>query len=215
MLPNSSLSRRGGRGGYADSKPRSYYRLPPERDPNIALDMKQPALQIWKAPRANPANWNGIQPRDLTPIASYNWTNERRPTIIVPGIHFFALMNYPSLSLTPLILFYGHLILHLGCPPIWQNKPTPFKVPRDSGRSFADQNRFRMPLYPLLPAFVAIEHMQPSFDYAALDIVTDRNNLRKLLRWIENTCDKDFRIDLQLCDRRRSCLAAGSQNLLK
>lgn len=87
----------------------------------------------------------------------------------------------------------------VGCPPIWQNKPTPFKVPRDSGRSYADQNRFRIPLYPLLPAFVAIEHMQPSFDYASLDVVTDRNNLRKLLRWIENASDKDFRIDLQLC----------------
>lgn len=86
MLTHSSSNRRGGRGRYTDARPRSFYVLPPERDPDIAVDMKQPGLQIWKAPQASPTAWHGVRPRDLTPIASYNWTSNRKPTIIVPGI---------------------------------------------------------------------------------------------------------------------------------
>lgn len=35
-------------------------------------------------------------------------------------------------------------------------------------------------------------------DWASVDFVTDRNNLRKLLRWISGNTTRDFRIDLQL-----------------
>ena len=64
--------------------------------------------------------------------------------------------------------------------------------------SFIDQNRHRVPQYPLLPLALAIDHLSPDFDYSSIDIVTDRNNLRKLLRWVNGTIASDFRVDLQL-----------------
>lgn len=38
------------------------------------------------------------------------------------------------------------------------------------------------------------------FDWASVDFVTDRNNLRKLLRWIGGPVN-DFRIDVQLAGK--------------
>lgn len=58
-----------------------------------------------------------------------------------------------------------------------------------------------MPKYVLLPLIRAVEHTEVDFDWSSMDFVTDRNALRKLLRWLGSTkyneC-KDFRIDTQL-----------------
>jgi hypothetical protein len=51
----------------------------------------------------------------------------------------------------------------------------------------------------------AVDHCQADdpFDWSSVDIITDRNGLRKLLRWIEQTeALKDFRIDLQLAGEK-------------
>jgi hypothetical protein len=40
------------------------------------------------------------------------------------------------------------------------------------------------------------------FDWSAIDFVTDRNGLRKLLRWIGRPDPKEFRIDTQLAGKR-------------
>ena len=84
---------------------------------------------------------------------------------------------------------------------MWQGKPLPFTVKRDNGVSFIDSNRYRMPLYPLLPLFLSIDELLPQFDYSNIDIISDRNNLRKLLRWVNGTIHRDFRINLQLVGR--------------
>jgi hypothetical protein len=60
-----------------------------------------------------------------------------------------------------------------------------------------------MPSATLLPLITAVdkiaeEEYKPSFDWASVDFVTDRNGLRKLLRWIDGTATKSFRIDMQL-----------------
>ena len=64
----------------------------------------------------------------------------------------------------------------------------------------------RFPMYPSLAWFRAVEAMSPSghapIDWSTVDIVTDRNALRKLLRWTrELKCD-DFRIDTQVAGGR-------------
>lgn len=41
----------------------------------------------------------------------------------------------------------------------------------------------------------------PPFQWSDVEIVTDRNNLRKLLRWVEGK-SHDFRIDLQLAGKK-------------
>ncbi|KAH8109765.1 hypothetical protein DFH11DRAFT_1515202 [Phellopilus nigrolimitatus] len=152
-----------GRSYIASSTP-----LRPNSDPMVMDGLRPSPIKELKVPEALPDH-KGIEPKGLKPLASYNWTDEKSPTILVPG-----------------------------CPPIWQNKPTPFKVPRDDGTSFVDQNRHRVPKHPLLPLVVAVDYLNPTFDFSSIDIVTDRNNLRKLLRWVGDGIERDFRIDLQL-----------------
>ena len=50
---------------------------------------------------------------------------------------------------------------------------------------------------PLAPLIVATQTFNKSFDFKTVDFVTDRNNLRKLMRWISGSADQDFRIDVQ------------------
>lgn len=52
------------------------------------------------------------------------------------------------------------------------------------------------------------ESGKPPFNWSAVDLVTDRNGLRKLLRWIYGPTEerdmyiKDFRIDMQLAGEK-------------
>ncbi|KAG6909281.1 hypothetical protein DXG01_001225 [Tephrocybe rancida] len=112
---------------------------------------------------------------DLQYAGSYNWLDKPTPTIIVPG-----------------------------SPRQWANRATPYQVHADDGMSFKDQNGFRCPTSVLLPLVTAVNRMSTlsneHFDWAAINFVTDRNNLRKLLRWINGTGD-NFRIDIQLAGK--------------
>ncbi len=90
-----------------------------------------------------------------------------------------------------------------GSPPQWQNRAVPYTIPPDTGVFFSDQNGYRMPKYVLLPLIMAVnKHAEvakkPTFDWSSADIVTDRNGLRKLTRWVGGGDVRDFRIDLQL-----------------
>lgn len=57
---------------------------------------------------------------------------------------------------------------------------------------------------PLLPLFVAVDAVrgEGEYDYSSLDLVTDRNGLRKLYRWATESPkpneSPEFRIDLEL-----------------
>lgn len=121
-------------------------------------------------------------------VSSYSWlppTNDT-PTIAVPG-----------------------------SPRIWNNSPS--RVKQDSGTVYVDQNTARTStpgtnLSPLSPLFAAIDALHGprgimsrpgasdvlsgNFDYKSLDLITDRNNLRKLLRWVNGSSDR-FRIDVE------------------
>lgn len=52
------------------------------------------------------------------------------------------------------------------------------------------------------------ESGEPPFNWSSVDLVTDRNGLRKLLRWINGPTEewemriKDFRIDMQLAGEK-------------
>ncbi|TFK74721.1 hypothetical protein BDN72DRAFT_955402 [Pluteus cervinus] len=115
----------------------------------------------------------------VTSIGSYNWLEEPEPTIMVPG--------------------------H---PRLWLDRSIPFKVQPDRGHMFSDQNSSRLPVYPLLPLFAAVEQRmrdegKARYDWAPVDFVTDRNNLRKLLRWVTGQeKSRIFRIDLQLVGQK-------------
>jgi hypothetical protein len=56
---------------------------------------------------------------------------------------------------------------------------------------------------PLLPLVIAVDMNTEvqgagAFDWSSVDIITDRNNLRKLLRWASSSTNQVFRIDTQL-----------------
>ena len=95
-------------------------------------------------------------------------------------------------------------------------KPLPISVELDSGSTYVDQSGHRMGSRAFLPLIRAVQDVESQsgtkekdkFDWSSADFVTDRNGLRKLLRWINATPGdppKDFRIDMEL---------AGSKTVL-
>ncbi|KAK2465268.1 hypothetical protein APHAL10511_002622 [Amanita phalloides] len=106
-------------------------------------------------------------------LGSYDWTTRATPTILVPG-----------------------------SPAEWLDKK-PFRVPPDTGTNIIDHNSYHLKEMPLLPLFAAVDANEDAdtFDWSTVDIVTDRNGLRRLLRWISGGEAKPFRIDLQLAGK--------------
>ncbi|KAL4249385.1 hypothetical protein ABKN59_006916 [Abortiporus biennis] len=142
-------------------------------------DLRQTSIQTISRPTKDDAVVVDFEIKHLICIGSYSWVDDSEPTIIVPG-----------------------------SPPIWKNKKLPYKVYPNTGIRYIDQNGFRVPSFPFLPTFKAIDVLEESrgtekIHWPDVDFVTDRNGLRKLLRWI-NGVDrdgeplKDFRIDTQL-----------------
>ena len=92
---------------------------------------------------------------DLKHLSSYNWIEAPTPTISVPG-----------------------------SPPLWSAPSAPRQLKKDSGLSYIAQNAARHPDSPLEPLFRALYVVNPSFNIRSIDVVTDRNNIRKLLSFI-------------------------------
>ncbi|USP73461.1 hypothetical protein yc1106_00735 [Curvularia clavata] len=68
-----------------------------------------------------------------------------------------------------------------GSPPKWNPPSLPVTLAQDTGRQFVDQNAARVPKYPFEPVFRALSIMNPNTNLNAIDIVVNRNSLRKLL----------------------------------
>ncbi|KAK1230846.1 hypothetical protein PQX77_006064 [Marasmius sp. AFHP31] len=164
---------RGGRGG-APSTPRPP--PVPARDITEGLRLDRPIQTLTP-----PTTVTGFT-ADVTNvqyIGSYNWLDREgsQRTILVPG-----------------------------SPPEWLDRRTPYVVKEDTSECFVDQNGFRIPASPLLPLIASVDFHHAnearSFDWSSVDIITDRNGLRKLLRWVRGEVDRDFRIDLQLAGKK-------------
>lgn len=110
-------------------------------------------------------------------LASYNWIEAPRatPTIAVPG-----------------------------SPDLWSPPNSPFRLRKDTGHIYIAQNAARHPDSPLEPLFRALYVSHPSFDIASIDVVTDRNNIRKLLSLVNphwsNYKREDFTIHVEVTD---------------
>lgn len=92
---------------------------------------------------------------DVNHLASYNWIEALTPTIAVPD-----------------------------SPPLWSALSSSRQLKKDSGLIYIAQNAARHPDSPLEPFFRALYIENPSFDIRSIDIVTDRNNIRKLLSFV-------------------------------
>lgn len=98
---------------------------------------------------------------DVKHLASYNWLEKSTPTIAVPGL-----------------------------PARWSPLRGPQRLNKDTGLVYIAQNAARHPDSPLEPLFRAILFTDPSFDLRSTDVVTDRNNLRKLLSFVNPGLDR-------------------------
>lgn len=93
---------------------------------------------------------------DVKHLSSYNWIEAPTPTIAVPG-----------------------------SPPLWSALTAPRQLKKDSGLIYIAQNAARHPESPLEPLFRSLYITNPSFDIRSIDVVTDRNNIRKLLSFVD------------------------------
>ena len=109
---------------------------------------------------------------DLKPVGSYNWSTSdsltNRPVVIIPGA--------------------GDTL---------KSVLTPRQLIKSDREQIADENRHHQPDYPLEALFRAVQICSPKFDFATVQFVTDRNNLRKMLNYVEGKSDESFRIDFQ------------------
>ncbi|KZL67602.1 geranylgeranyl pyrophosphate synthetase, partial [Colletotrichum incanum] len=105
---------------------------------------------------------------DLQHVASYNWLDKTLPTILVPG-----------------------------APPLWSPPPRPPTMMPDSGTVYIDQNAARSH-YPLEPLLRALLVQNPKFELGDIDLVTDRNNIRKLLRFVQKSSSDPFEIQVEI-----------------
>lgn len=113
---------------------------------------------------------------DAKHLASYSWIEAAQPTIAIPG-----------------------------SPARWSPPAVPRRVKKDSGLIYIAQNAARHPTSPLEPLFSALYAEQASFDIRAVDLVTDRNNLRKLLSFVNPSSGRGglepFTIDVEVNDK--------------
>ena len=98
---------------------------------------------------------------DVKHLSSYNWIEASTPTIAVPG-----------------------------SPALWTPPKGSKRLKKDSGLVYIAQNAARHPDSPLEPLFRALYITNPSFDIRSVDIVTDRNNIRKLLSVVNPSLSK-------------------------
>ena len=92
-----------------------------------------------------------VELSDFSVVSSYNWLDEPRPTILVPG-----------------------------APPIWSPPSNAPALKPDAGARYVDQNADRMPHSPVEPFIQAILSQRPAFDFSGVDVITDRRTLRQL-----------------------------------
>ncbi|KAL4732038.1 hypothetical protein ACLX1H_001043 [Fusarium chlamydosporum] len=111
--------------------------------------------------------------RNARHLSSYSWLDRPSATIAVPG-----------------------------SPPLWTGLKSRKKLKKDSGLFYINQNQARHPESPLEPLFCALYLEIPSFDIRSVDVVTDRNNIRKLLAFLNPPLnpsdDEPFTIDVEI-----------------
>jgi len=82
---------------------------------------------------------------------------------------------------------------------VWNSRAAPFQLTPDRETQFVNQNAYRVPASPFAPLFAAADALgYGDSGWADVDVVSDRNSLRKLVRWAGGNAARDFRIDLEL-----------------
>ncbi|TFK74729.1 hypothetical protein BDN72DRAFT_853762 [Pluteus cervinus] len=119
-------------------------------------------------------------------LGSYNIMDAKKLTIVVPG--------------------------H---PRIWSDRPMPYQVPPDVRPRAYKEVKCKLWHHAMSPLFLAVDRSaqdqgRDPLDWASVDFVTDRNNLRSLLCWIlGRDHPKTSRFDLQLAGNKTVIMVAS------
>jgi len=146
---------------------------------------KGPLLAEWRTSDLGVKKDEAVEPDSTTKkhfelMASYNWVplgpKEGKAVLVVPGL-----------------------------PARWTPPPLPAWLTPDTGLWFIDQNGYRNPSSPLEPTLLSLFILQPTFDPNSLDLITDRNNLRKLFRFVRGNkpgnCMFDFKMHIEVVNK--------------
>lgn len=140
--------------------------LKPSADSNLVISsplayaMDSKIAEIQR-PDGNTPKKPNVSITGVKYLSSYSWIETPNPTIAVPG-----------------------------SPPLWSPLKYPRRIPKDSGLIYINQNAARHPESPLEPLFRALYNTEPSFNIDGVDLITDRNNIRKLLSFINPTLER-------------------------
>ncbi|KAH7122785.1 hypothetical protein B0J11DRAFT_616147 [Dendryphion nanum] len=161
------------RGRYAD-RGGSRHKLRPDNVPNVTLHPLGDLIATIDNAALDQALITGIgAPRitDCQYIASYNWLNEKEPTISVPGK-----------------------------PPLWTPLNIPRRLKADSGNYFRDPNAARFPRYPTEPAVRTLLQAEPEFSLSSVDVFACGSTMGSLLRFVRRI-DKPFRFVVEVVNK--------------
>lgn len=85
-----------------------------------------------------------------------------------------------------------------GCAPRWRNNTLPITLREDKGSYFVHQNAARIPKYAFEPVFRASALLNPGFRFDNVDIVANRNSLRKLFDFCGGRVNSNFKVNLSI-----------------
>jgi hypothetical protein len=127
-------------------------------------------------------------------LCTYSWTTANLDC----SIYVSGTMN-PYVSSCWFKWWNASLTTLKGAPPKLCSKELPLVLPRDQGTFYIDHNASRVPKFPFEPLFRALQVMDPSVDFSEIDVVTDRNSLRKLFNFVAGKeKSRSFRIGLAM-----------------
>ncbi|KAF3928572.1 hypothetical protein AA313_de0200860 [Arthrobotrys entomopaga] len=125
------------------------------------------AIKIIEYTTLRPAETAVSSSLDCELLCSYSWLTSKKATIQVPGT-----------------------------APTWQGLTLPVTVPQDKGLTYVDLNAIRVPAHPFEPLFRATVSMKPLFKFDQVDVVVNRNSLRRLLDFCKGVALESFRVNL-------------------
>lgn len=151
---------------------------------------KKPILQIrFDDIQPSAVSVTSAIPYDL--LCSYDWPSHRRG-INIPGKKLILHQKY---------IYAVRLICLSGHAAHWQNLNLPVTlVPDKESSSYGDTVLLNIPEYSFEPIFQALAVMKPTFRFDGIDVVLDRNSLRKLLDFTSGRISQDFRLELLIVD---------------
>ncbi|KAF2793546.1 hypothetical protein K505DRAFT_417731 [Melanomma pulvis-pyrius CBS 109.77] len=166
---------RGGRGrggrGYRGGRGASSAKYTPPPKPDIVKHPLGELLQTLQVSELDPETEklsDAVKITDLKYVASYNWMNDKTPTIMVPGN-----------------------------PPAWTPVKEAQRLKEDNGQYFRDPNGARYPRYPTEPAVQAVLTSQPAFPTSDIDIFACGSTMGNLLRFVRSS-SKAFRFSIEV-----------------